>query len=527
MIYATTYEDQKGLSASIPGYGDYDIAAGIDQNGNSFIKAGNNYFYSLSSIMGADGSYDGSGHLTALGVTRYIGQVPQPGQPQTISFDQVIANLKQAGVPFTAYVPPPAPSPIAPPSSPSAPAVPVQSVPWFPATDFTHHDGYDTVNAFGEILPVPPGGQESDWEITGELRPWTRVAHNKSTGFYVHKLPGQPPDWSPPQLVVPPGYVTIYNTWAPRQNAWPLYAANPSIKDGVTSFSGIKGFNSLTPSVTGQGNSVGLDTKKLALGIYAIKETPLGSIVQENGRTYELYLEEIFDTSTQASAGSFYVTTEGGGGGLLISNPIQLASRIITDIATWGTAEAVRAAAQKAGVPESTINLATELYAAAAVALATAGAITVLTAPAVSVAAVPTAGIDGVTQAIAGQTVVETLTAGEGGIVTASGLTAEELGIGTAAVVVPTAVVTTGAVSKIGTALAGEIAKLATVLGTGLANKAISNAINPPKSVSPPSGGPSSLTVNQAPDVPAAKPFNMTAILAAGAAAILFIRKRT
>lgn len=499
MIYATTYEDQKGLSASIPGYGDYDIAAGIDQNGNSFIKAGNNYFYSLSSIMGADGSYDGSGHLTALGVSRYIGQVPQPGQPQTISFDQVIANLKQAGVPFTAYVPPPAPSPIAPPSSPSAPAVPVQSVPWFPATDFTSYNGYDTVNAFGLIIQVPPGGRQSDWEITGELRPWTRVAHNKVTGVYVHVLPDQTSDWSPPQLVVPDGYYTIYSNWTPRSNAWPLYLANSVVNNGTISFAGIKEFNTLTASVTGQGNSIGLSAKKLALGIYAVKEIDLGSTSMENGKTYELWQMDFFDTSTQTLVGSYWTVIEGGE---RHATPLELAGMAalaVAIIVTGGIATA--AIAPVAGT-----------------AGAAGGAAVVGT----------TAGVDGVVSAVGGTTLAaETVTAGVGGVVTASGVTAAELGIGTAAVVVPTAVVTTGAVSKIGTALAGEIAKLATVLGTGLANKAISNAINPPKSVSPPSGGPSSLTVNQAPDIPAAKPLNMTAILAAGAAAILFIRKRT
>jgi hypothetical protein len=230
-------------------------------------------------------------------------------------------------------------------------------------------------------------------DLIGALR-WT----DPTIPYSIYTPPAAPtpgPIVAPPPVVsqptpvqvvasipVPAGFSVMPANWTPPNNAWPIYGYPPQMQPGSTlwNFSGATAFSSLLLGDPAR-NPVGLDSVKLSSGLYAYRYTDLGAITSSAGRTYELLQFDIYDLEAQKSFGTFFITTEGGGSGLLISDPLELASRIIVDVSTFGTAEAARFAAQKAGVSDQNIKLATEAGAALAVVIATAGAATVLTAP--------------------------------------------------------------------------------------------------------------------------------------------------
>ncbi len=206
--------------------------------------------------------------------------------------------------------------------------------------------------------------------------------------------PAPPPPPPTANYAPPPGYAVMPAAWSPR--AYPIYGTVPQFNsDGTTTFYNATSFYGLTPPTgrdIGKYQAIGLDPTKLAAGLYAYKETDLGPIMSPANRRYELYMFTVIDLIANKILGPFFETTEGGGGGLLISDPVGLVSRIITDVSTFGTAEAARAAAQAAGVSQANIDLATEAGAALAIAIATVGTGIVLSAtPTVAATAFPIA----------------------------------------------------------------------------------------------------------------------------------------
>lgn len=402
---------------------DIPLACGIDQAGNAWVQINNNYFYDANKLHAyfdnnaGDLPVNEPGFAVAEnvileafqrvvarlpGVRAYsIGQIFGGGWA---TLTDVVGELKISGVPFTAYVPPPAPTP----PQPILPG-PVHIQPIFVedkqivSASWTPKNGSWplTANRFtGNPADAGPPwysltgmGMTIDGNLTVSDRIDSTILYQGDTyeihavrfyyknaliwyGFYAVNLS------SNAALAVPPGYTITRQIGGP----FPIYAANPTFdpKTGMTSFAGVTQFFGITTA--DRSPNLGLDPIKLSSGLYAIKYRDLGAILGTNGRIYELGLSEIYDTYAQKAVCSFYTTSEGGGGGLLISDPLSLASRIIADISTVGTAEAVRFAAQKAGVPDSTIDLATKAFAAAAIVVATAGTIAVATAPAAGTA---------------------------------------------------------------------------------------------------------------------------------------------
>jgi hypothetical protein len=441
----------------------------------------------------------------------------------------IIGVLKTyMGVPFTAYVPPPVPAPPA----PSAPPTITQGSPTpggqgsgqtggmpsgilapsqmiseynagqltaaslnFPNT-FNQLDLWHQIGSDNYVLRLSvKWGSPSQmywftWMTSVNGPSWvTQPSVDLSTGVYENLIdwyfssgvaaPAPNPPVTPTSsLAMPPGYSALSVAQATTPGGW--YAHNPTFdSNGIASFAGVTMFSTLATSVGNasvvNANSVGLDPVKVAAGLYAEKTTDLGPITLANNRVYELIMLQVFDTVTQSDAGTFYTTLEGGGPGLLISDPLALVSRIITDIATYGTAEAARAAALKAGVPPSTVNLAMEAYAAAAVLVATVGTGIALSAPTdAAVAAGGTTASTGITGADTATFVATdtgaasaagagtTAAATTGGAVAATGGTTAATGAGVVAATGATVekAVAATVVSAGATALTTEIKKL-------------------------------------------------------------------
>lgn len=208
--------------------------------------------------------------------------------------------------------------------------------------------------------------------------------------------PIAPPAPPPPaaSYTPPPGFQVLPQNWAPNSYAWPLYGNAPVhlnhrsgdvvVGTPYWSFGPAQQYYSLIPDPSGVMSAslaVGLDPQKLSLGLYSYRQSDLGPIALENNHTYELWQLDIFDDATNTPFNTFWYTVEGGGGGVLISDPLYLASRIVVDVSTMGTAEIARAGLEQAGVSEQNIKLATEAGAALATTIATVGATAALTAP--------------------------------------------------------------------------------------------------------------------------------------------------
>jgi len=439
---------------------DVPMACGVDPSGNAWVQIGNQYFYDALTLL----NYANSG-----GDPNYTGTRPSQGiQLATTAVLSAVQGLEsKRNIPYAYW---------------GASA--------FGGGWLTFADLVGALKAqgvpFTAYQPPPPP------QAPGAAAPQT-----------LYPLP--PPSGSFSTTSLPPGFATLQvNAGIPR--AWPIYGTNPIFHDGMTSFDFAKGFYSLAPSVTGiGGNSVGLDTTKLSAGIYAYKETDLGAITGDNGRVYELFMLEIYDSATQTYVGTFYETVEGGGGGLLISDPLALASRIITDISTMGSAEIVRATAKAVGVPDSTITLATEAYAAAAIAVATVGAITIASAPASAVEA--TAEISATGSEAAAATVPASVAA-DGSVVSATSVAATGAGAGAST----GGGVVAAASTAVGKAVVGTVlATGATALSTEL--KKITGQL--PKAAQAP--------IPAVPVAGAQKP-STAALLVGGIAALLYLK---
>ncbi len=569
VLYRTSYKDSFGLSTPLQNSDNqtFNVSCGVDQNSNSWVKINNQYYYSSSDLFNyANGSSTFGVLLNAIaqGEAQYKADVTNTpsystkanlfiGVPPQAPLSYTVGVLKSQGIDFYAYVPPPPPAPLPPP--------PIQSPTIRPGNPGS---GGQTVT----ISAPPPGTilsnfssgyhfTTSDFVLSSYEKPVTFVfgeigtdhTHylliiiTSSNTYFFDWVANTDYTWNPhpeyasanpltlklididltsPTLTIPPGYVTLPASWQPRNNAWPLYGANPTFdSNGIASFAGAKGFYSLalTMGPTGPVNSLGLDPQKLQTGIYAYLEKDLGAITLGNGRIYELFSVNVWDTFLNKDAGTFYETTEGGGGGVLIKDPLGLVARLITDVSTLGSAEAYRYAAQKSGVPDSTINLATEAFAAAAVVVATAGTIIVASAPA--------AGAAGALVDVAAPTVGETV------IATGpyAGLTASEVAAGGGSALlaaggggVVAATTGTTLLGKVGGLVASEVLKLSTVLGTGLASKAIQKALNP--STSQPPVVPPSLTINSTPATPSTPWGTIGKWVAAGGALALLVNNK-
>lgn len=247
---------------------------------------------------------------------------------------------------------------------------------------------------------------------------------------------------------LPSGYVVISN-FTPRSNAWPMYDKSP-VEGATRTYQSTR--------------DLGLDDIKLVSGKYGFLEKDLGAITLSNNRTYELLEDTFFDLETGQILGPFYVTIEGGGPGLLVSDPLLLASRVIAAVGTYGQSEVARAGAQEAGVSQKNIDLATEAFAAASLVVATVGAGYALMAPtAVGTAGAAAGTAEAAGAATAGTTAAAATTTGAATTVaatttgtvaaTATGgslLTGAGAAVGTAALGVGTTAITTGLKKLIG-----------------------------------------------------------------------------
>jgi hypothetical protein len=403
-----------------PGNYDVPLSCGIDQNNNVWIEFNNQYFYKESdltnflALWGNSGraSFDSTNQGAMVGYNLLQNSVQFSTTPYgTFSIADVVGKLRAAGVAFTAYAPPPAPAPVVLPpvatgQSSTAHYVSVPSLytkgtsNWYflaPASgvelSFPNSAIGGRAPASNSISETPNSGGGYHYRVQDAISGIILEGDTAPAGAapMTPSAPGgflQPITVSAPSVNIPPGYSTLTGSLGiPR--AFPIYGTPPDHNpaNNTWSFNFAKGFTSLLGNPLMGGNPLGLDSQKFSVGIYAYRESDLGAITGDNGRTYELWQLDIYDTAANKAVGTFFETVEGGGGGLWISDPLELASRIIVDVATMGYAEAARAAAQAAGVSEQNIKLATEAGAALAVTVATVGAGAVLTAPGASVAA--------------------------------------------------------------------------------------------------------------------------------------------
>lgn len=404
---------------------DIPLSCGIDPNGNSWAMFNNAYFASADAIEKfiAQGSFDqnNKGQSEGYAILRQAlsdatAVVPKGSSGQLlgiVSMASIVGMLRRYGVPFTAYQPVPAPT-ITPTPTPSQPAGPalapnIQVQAASPAVLISKANSL-TVNDF-HVTDLSTGNDLSNkvkgasvWQLGGSFilgldlgdaggfyfgwagTGWSRTdqgAFGTATWDHIFGVSVQPSGTTAPSLTIPDGYRTLPEN---IKFTYPIYGNVPTFNsDGTTSFAGATPFYGLVASPLAIGRTtstqyIGLDPTKLSAGLYAYRMTDLGPITSPAGRRYEMTLITIIDLVTQNTIGPFFQTTEGGGGGSLISNPLLLASRIITGVATWGGSEVARAAAKKAGVSQANIDLATEAGAALTIAIATAGAASAISA---------------------------------------------------------------------------------------------------------------------------------------------------
>jgi hypothetical protein len=414
---------------------DIPLSCGIDQSGNPWIMFNNQYFSSIAAIQAYLSIWGNSGaapfDTTNPGAAAGYQMLQQVATRQQIvdattqnvfvtdgTMAGAVGGLKWMGVPFTAYQPITAPT-ITPPPTPGTPVTtvgpigPAQYSPVAPDPQtlaaaqingtlspsmFNYSQPFNNVVVYFQKfsaanyymvlnMKFSPLVYWFAWDGTSwNYEPaWTNsnnpVANDTASVWQVianyNFTPGAttPAPSAAPSLDVPPGFQIMDSPAIVR--VYPIYGQAPTIDaNGIATIQGTSFYSLVRPGGTLADSiapSVGLDQTKMSAGLYAYKETDLGPITSAAGRRYELYMLTIYDLYARKIIGPFFETTEGGGGGLLINNPLALASRIIVDVATWGTAEVARAVAKAAGVSQANIDLATEAGAALAIALATAG----------------------------------------------------------------------------------------------------------------------------------------------------------
>jgi hypothetical protein len=418
---------------------DIPLSCGVDPGGYPWVMFNNQYFSTMDALRsyfqsrpslpeGQDVGFQMIQAAISVSDRLYDPMGTHPALIKTTLTD-IVGQLRLSGVPFTAYLPPPAPviqpvsvQTINETASLSAPSPadllksPYASLlalkdPLGRPISFSDTD-FDVTTDGSYVLVIYTSASAAPYYFRWNGYSWESLTWN---GSYLaandnsrYSVAGHAPvSLAPPSTLapsmptafdLPPGYMT-----APVNLGftYPIYGQVPVFSsDGTTSFSGATPFYGLVLPAYLRGGAtasqyIGLDPTKLSAGLYAYKETDLGPITSPAGRTYELSMITFIDLMTQKLIGPFFQTTEGGGPGLLISNPLALASRIIVDISTMGSAEIVRAAAKAAGVSQANIDLATEAGAALAIAIATVGTGIVLSggggAAATAGAAFPTA----------------------------------------------------------------------------------------------------------------------------------------
>lgn len=449
MIYGTAHDELNSFGSGLgyigpnPNYGkgafghpepatlDIPLSCGIDSSGNPWISFNNQYFSTIEAVRSfltiwsnsGAAPFDTSNPGAVAGYNMLQSAVQKGGQIENVKTQGVfiadgtmagaVGALKFLGVPFAAYQSPAAP--IIAPAQPSGPPLTLAPGTSLSSVTALVGPGIDKMFNYGASAPsltrentsglsLIVGGVSSPIDSLQAFfdsnSKWGMKVISNGTAYYfwdvgrwVLKNPSEisPETWYAVfnvsnTVIPPPGYEVLS---VGMGFVYPLYSQAPNFNsDGTTTIGGPGFYGLTTPTATNiTGQFIGLDKTKLSAGLYACKFTDLGPIISPAGRRYQLTMITFLDLTTGKIIGPFFQTTEGGGGGLLISNPIALASRIIVDVATWGNAEAARAGAKSAGVSQKNIDLVTEGGAALAIALATAGVAAGISASATSATA--------------------------------------------------------------------------------------------------------------------------------------------